>query len=405
MVQEIHSERMPMRNKSIIEELLTIVERKKETEVCISLYIPQSKSFDEKLENQLRPLISTLLDESGVENNSTSIVKSITAKITEKIVLEDDKADGYAVFALFDSSQVLDNDKDVVLQFVKVVALYSQVASEVFVGDTFNIIQLVNCLQMQPATFGLDVTRDRATLYLFDKHECTHIHTFETEVMPEKDAEYNEKQGATGIIHGTGQNKIERRHEEENKYLLHQLKNVFTQMEDQVQSVGYIVVAYTSQFTAIIDPFIEELKTLVQPAEVLTLPKNVRDAQELQQEAEKLLSQHKIVALQEKYKAAAEDFARFSDDPKVIFDAASQGSIQTLFLRSKEILPGYATLSHQFSETQSDESFTYYENIIPLVVAHVCRTNGEISVLTEQTDAPAIAALFRYEKDKITIKN
>lgn len=395
-----HAERLSMKNNSKIDELIRIAETKKETELCVSIFIPQTKSFDNNFENQLRPHVATFLDESGLKDADNSIVRSVTSKIADNVKLEDNKAEGYAVFILFDSSQKLENKKDVELQFIKVSSLYSQVDSGVFVGDTFNMIPLINCLQMQPASFGLDLTRDRATLYLFDKHESTHLHTFETEVMPEKDAEYNEMQGATGIFHGTGQNKIERRHEEENKHLLHQLKNVFTQMQDQVQGVGYIVVAYTSQFTAIIDPFIEELRTLVQPAEVLALPKNVRDAEELQQEAENLLHQHKIVTLQEKYTLAAEAFARFSDDQNSIFDAASQGSIQTLFLRSNETVSGYATPSHQFSESQSDESSIYYENILPLLVAHVCRTNGEVVVLAQE-DVPLMAALLRYDKTKV----
>lgn len=395
-----------MKKNEYVEELLGISNSQKQDDVCISVYIQKVKETNEQLKNRLKPSLNALLKQNTSNKDVTDFHKEIVEVIISSVELDDDNADGYAIFACTNTDALAKNKQDELLQYIKVVPLYSLPHESSFIGNTFDLTQLLFPVRPQSAAFALDITRDRANLYLFDKHECTHIHTFETEIMPEQATEYSEKQG-TGVVHGNGEDKIERRHLEENKYLLQQVKEVLTQMQEQVQDVGYVVVAYTSQFYTIISDFVDSLQKDVQPAVVLTLQKNIKDAQELQTEVEELLQEHSGADKVQQYDRAQEAFTRFVLDASDILSAASQGGVQTLFLTLGQEIPGYITDNVVLSKEPLSEASVRCENILPTLVQRVIQTNGTIvSFGPETEDMPMMAALLRYDKENITrIKN
>lgn len=386
-----------------ISDLLTIAENKKEDEVCYSLYIERSNTFNTQLEQHLRPLILNVLKENTNTDTVNFFNKSVADSIVETKEEFPENATGYGIFFVVNPQLTVSNKSDDVVSAIKVVPMYSNgIVPASYYGETFDITPLLYSYKAEQKSYILHISRDRTDFFLLDKQECTHIQTFETEVAPNKEYEYNEKQGATGIVHGTGQDKIERRVVEENKYLLTQVSEFLIKMAEMITAVGKLTVVYTTQFMDSIDSFVDNLDKKLGSTKILTLQKNIQAGNELQQEVETLVTEHDVLERSLAYHEASEMYNRFSLDTDVIFAAASNAGIQTLFITLNQSLDGYVTDKVLFTKAAVSEKSRYVENILPLLVIRVWQTSGEVIAYgPDQDDKPLIAVLTRYDKEQI----
>jgi hypothetical protein len=200
-----------------------------------------------------------------------------------------------------------------------------------------------------------------------------------------------------GIFHGTGEDSLAKREQEENKLFLKKLKNFVKSQVNLNESFDYLVINWSTRFVKLNSNFPQELTAFFPKTKPILIDKNITSPKQLEKLVIKKTDQDRKKIIKKQLRKAKEEFGRYQEEWQKILTAANQGRIQKLFIKPVINKKGYVTPDNQIYNYPAKDS-RLVNNIAPWLVHEVLTKSGDIIILDPEIKGnfPKAAALLRY---------
>lgn len=369
-------------SKKTIKKLLSTIE--KEENFFLSVYLPitpevMNRPLSKELGRRLSSLSREALKKHHLLKKQDKLRDELTQKIERKVSREESFKKGISLFAVLPTKGE---------QKVKLFLFHLPYSSEkeVNIATSFDVDQLIWMQNRVENAVVLEIKRSEAKIYSLQEGDFSLLLRKKNEYRSAKVKEKKEglKRAKLGkgkkAYYGTGENKIQKGKEKENRLFLNDLKESLRSTSSLNKKSEYLIVFYSEPFQEIIKPFVgkNSLKSHFEP---MLVKKSFQNEEELKRAALEIIDEHqtKITkSLMEEYKRTPEKFKKGWEE---VLKAARLKKIKTLFIHPKAEKKG--CVDESFLPYTSQNKCRVVENIAPWLVKIVFESGGEVRVVKE----------------------
>lgn len=336
-----------------------------DSEFLVSIYVPNSNKGTKQMAYIARTEAQVALRDNLKTKYLTRFHSEFADSIENEVNKLKDHKQGIAVFAKFIP------DREPLQENIIAVPLPREPEQTRYVGDTYDVTQLLLATEANPQTLVLNIHRDHADIYLLEKGEFTPTASVDNLFAINKDnKEYRQRYNVAGgqtIHHGSGSGTIEKRLDQENLRFINDIEMAVPQLSPlRKKSLANIIIFYSNQFEDHMEEFTETLRKKFNNVTIKTIQKNITSDKEIEklakEETKEIADEFKDDLLQE----AKETYTLYTEDWDSVRQATREKRIEKLFINPTKAAPD--------------------------IVHQVLQSGGDVIVI----DSPDVAAKLRY---------
>lgn len=379
-----------------LEKLMGVETEIKSDSYLLSFYFPLENLNRSDAERHVKSFVLEKLRSDEKLGGIGKLHQSITEAILGEVANTGELGNGLAGFMNF---TVGENFKDLkTTDTVRVFPLSRKPEKEFYLGNTFDLDQLIWLINSTTEAIVITLTRDGAGLYSLEGDKLYPIKELENEFIKEKEQEHLEEYTPSpsmgSIYHGNASEKMERSKGEENRRFAQQL--VDTLKDDQVpRDADLLIMFYSSSFSELIEKFEKEIKLKVPRSHPIFIQKNLTQEKQLIAESKRIFEENIKKLRKQSLDKARENYDRYVEGWNEVSKAANDRRIDTLYINPVVRKRGYV-LDRELVYTRAVKDSREVRNIGPWIVRNVVESDGKIVIMNEELLENEIAARLRY---------
>ncbi len=366
----------------------------------LTVYFPSQNFPKNRLKKELKSFILVKL-RTNKKINSSQISKAIIDQVNQALDNLESPPRGLAFFARFNPEKYSGQKEKPILEdnFI-FIPLEKNPQKEAFLGPRFDLDQLVWLADKGIDGLVFQINRKEANIYVYDDHRLFPVANQKNPFDKDEEKHYLEKFSPInlkGIFHGTGEDSLAKREQEENRLFLKKLKKFVKDQADLTESFDYLIINWSTRFVKLNSNFPQELVAFFPKTKPILIDKNITSPKQLEKLVIKKTDQDRKKIIKKQLREAKEEFSRYQDEWQKILTAANQGKIQKLFIKPVINKKGYVTRDNRIYNYPAKGS-RLVNNIAPWLVHEVLTSGGDIVILDPEIKGnfPKAAALLRY---------
>jgi hypothetical protein len=386
--------------KSIVSNLIQEQQKvwDKDEAYLISAYVPV-ESFNKK---DIKTQIKSKLTKAFRNHDELKDEKKIQQRFIDSVNLAIDSIDeilqGYGVFGWVD----VENDNKEKVDYIQqerlqVITLNLKPKSEVNIGSTYDLDQLLRELHLNLSAIVINVKADKADVFRFFENKF--------EKVVELENTHYDRQTDKDLAHFAPDERTTYNFTPGDKP--HQLRDVYEKFIDDVvgevdeklysdaeHEYDYLAIYFSKRIERYKDLFDKKLKKLARNKMIL-MDKSLQDYEDIESDFFYMIQEEYLKQKQESLSEAKETKKYFTDWKQTV-KGAREKRIEELYVKPTAKKAGYIFEKMPFVIAKKD-SFKV-DNLVPWIVESTYETDGKVYVLDDENfeDEPDIAVKFRF---------
>ncbi len=339
-----------------------------------------NRPLSKELGRRLSSLGREALKKHHLLKKESKLRDELTQKIEEELSEEESFKEGIALFALLPTK-----GEQKIKTFI--VHLPYSPEKEVNIATSFDVDQLIWMQNRVESAVVMAIKRSGAKVYSLQGGDFSLLLKKKNEYRDAKVKERKEglKKAKLGkeqkAYYGTGENKIQKGKEKENRLFLSDLSKSLRSASSLDKKIEYLIVFYSEPFQEIIKPFVKKnsLKSRFEP---ILMKKSFQKEEGLKRKTLEIIDKHqakRTKKMMEEYEETPEKLKKGWEE---VLKAARLKKIKTLFIHPKAEKKG--CVDENFLPYASQDKCRVVENIAPWLVKIVLESGGEVRVIKEK---------------------
>ncbi len=366
------------------------------TNMLISLYLPLKEEL-------LRPDIYTkvkseLLDAMRNDKKGKQfedIHLDITEQVQETLDTIDEFYKGLAIFIGANATSATE------IISIKAAPLALEPKKQIFIGDVYDLDQLVWIDNYCPKALVTVLTKNGAQVY---KYENADIHLLEEKRNPyliSEPNEYREKFAPTPndkVLHGTGGKNTQRQKDKVSRKFVETMIEEITEKVSEDEEYKHCFVFHSANFDEHKEMLQEKLSTQTSMTPILE-QKAIQSRNHLMTTTQKAINRFRTKTVKDTIEMAEANPGLYAQGWYEVTEASRQEKVRTLFITPESEKSGYIlrNMGKRYVYTYPVKDSHKVKNIAPWIVRNVLKRSGKVMTIPNPDVLDSeIAALLRY---------
>jgi hypothetical protein len=284
---------------------------------------------------------------------------------------------------------------------VKTVPLPQKPEKEVFIGEIYDLDQLIWIDNYSPKSIVTVLNNKSAQIYSYEDVDIELLGQKNNPYLISEPNEYREKFNPTPtdqVTHGTGGKNTQRQKDKVSRKFVKMIINEIIEKITTEEKFEYCILFHSSNFDQYEDMIVDRISTKTGLTPILS-PKNVDSQEELLKHTQKIINDFRTQTVEDVIKQAKSNPSLFAAGWYEVSEASRQGKIENLFITPDLKKPGYLLEndSGQYVYSHAVKDSHKISNIGPWIVRNVLEKSGKIlTIPDEDLLEDDIAAQLRY---------
>jgi hypothetical protein len=365
-------------------------------DILISAYIPiEEEILRPNVYTKIKSLILDSLRSNSKASTYTDSHLEIIDYIKDTMDKVEDFHNGLAIFVRLSPSG---SNNQIT---VKVVPLPKAPKQEVFIGEVYELDQLIWIDNYSPKTLVTVISKKGTQLYSYEDFDIELLEQLSNPYLISQPNEYREKFSPTPsdkVLHGTGGKNTQRQKDKVSRKFAEKTVEKITEQTVKQAQYKYCIVFHTSNFEEYKDMINEKITSETGLTPIFSTDK-VESQEELLERTQSTIDGYRKTLVEDKIQYTKSNPGLFAQGWYEVTEASRQGKIKTLFITPKQEKEGYLLeqRGEKYIYTYPVKNSRKIPNIFPWIVRNVLKKSGTVMTIPQESALKKVpAALLRY---------